>query len=298
MIHFLIGQCQTCIILAAPPAPPPHALPSAPRLPARSPGRALDRPRARCRAAAGAVARHHGLGRRHCAARRGGDAAGADPAAGAVRRQRAADPDERLPPGARRLAGGQAHRPAQPLPADDLRVPPVRAGLSPHLRAARGCLGRRLGPRHRRQPSRRAPAGAARRAALGRVRHPGAGRLRAARPARQHGFSLARHAWGGPHRRARPGQRRFGRNIPHGRGPARLGSRRHRGGLPEVPAPLRRRHRALPPRARRQLRPGAVFRRAHAADPRISPRPAARSPDARGAPAARLAWRRRVCAVS
>ena len=63
----------------------------------------------------------------------------------------------------------------------------------------------------------------------------------------------------------------------------------HRFGLSQIPAPLRRRHRALPAREPRRPRSRAVLRGAHAADPRIPPRPAARSAAAGRAPAARLA---------
>ena len=65
--------------------------------------------------------------------------------------------------------------------------------------------------------------------------------------------------------------------------------------LPAVPAALRRRHRALP--RRRRPRPRTVLRRAHAADPRVSPRAAARPAAARRAASARLAGRRGVRAV-
>ncbi len=277
------------------PDPPGVRSSHAPRRPARplarSAGSPLDPAPARDGSAAHAVAHHHGLGRRDRAARRGGDARRPHCPACAVRHQRAARAHERVPPRARGMAESDAGRPREPLPADEGRRATVRAGLPADLRALCRGLGRHLGARDRGRldagASPRADAGAG----LGGLRHDCARRLRAARDGRlgrpAHRRGAAR---GAPHRR-RPGARRrdAGRADARGHCAEGMGSRRACRALSPVPAAVRQRHRSLSPRGPDRPRSAAGLRGAHAADPRLSPRAAARSTIAGHAAAARLA---------
>ena len=277
-------------------------MPSAtvPRPRARCRGPPLDPARARERPAPRAVAHYHRLGRRHRAARRRGDAGGLDRPAGAVRHQRATGADERVPARPRGLAQGEAGRAREPLSADAGRRAAVPAGVPAHLRAAGRGLGRVLGDRDRRRPQRRkaaraqagAPMGGLRDARLGRVRAPRRPRLRPSRASPRRSMSSDDIAVvrASDDAEARRPDARLAR-------PRRLGPDRPVGALPAIPAALRQGDRSLPDGGQGDARSRAGLHRAHAVDPRLSPRAAARSAAARHAAAARLARRRSLRAV-
>ena len=276
----------------------------------RSPSRSATPPLARWirrelagRAAARHVADRHGLGRRDRAARRRGRAAGPDPAASprsastsgwcarACSAWRAKAGSKRDADGRRsryRLTREGARRFDAGVPAH-LCPRPSTTGTAP----GSSCSSTRLPPARARARCARSSRGQAS-ASLA----PGSSRARASRralPSRDRA-SAADSRTASSSFRARD-------DAAAGRPHAGLRGRRGRGTSTALAADYRRflqrfgavieRFRAPRPNAR----PGAMLRRAHAADPRVPPRAAARSAAARRAAAARLAGRRRLRAV-
>ena len=181
--------------------------------------------------------------------------------------------------GSRAKAGStRAHRPRKPLPADARRRAPVRAGVSADLRAAGRALGRLVGARASPTDRRGAAPRAARGARLGRLRRAGAGRLRPPVAGAVGRAAHRRRRSGSPHRRRRT------RAVDD----ETLGGSRSRPqcsrawDLAGVAADYRRflaRFGSVIQRFRRPTRRRTIrsnLHRPHAADPRLSPRAAAR----------------------
>ncbi len=248
---------------------------------------------------AGAVADHYRLGRCDRSARRGGDAAGTLPAARAVGPERAARAHRRVPPCARGLARKHGRRTPQPLPAHRRRRPSLRTGVPPDLRAARGAMGRQLGARRR--PGLTATQRRAVREELGWEGFGtlGTGRARAARRHPLDGVT-DRRGVGVASRiitvRARDdpalGGRSLAQAVPQAWNLAHV-SADYRRFLRRFGAVIDR----FRARRRRRARSGTMFHRAHVVDSRLPARSPSRSATARGAVAARLARRGRVCAL-